>query len=180
VTSAPAAPARSPRVLGLACVGSVVSAGLLWGASAVEWAPGRTGAAVAPSLTGVALLALAGVAGVLATGGVVRRVVGGLLAVAGTAQAVAAAWTLGGGSVVGPLLAAAGGVVLLAAGVLVVLREQRLPRFGARYAAAGDRRAARDPDRAAWEALDAGEDPTTGAAGGAATGTDDGGTNGRG
>ncbi|OLT22248.1 hypothetical protein BJF78_07520 [Pseudonocardia sp. CNS-139] len=149
---------RSPRTLGVACGGLAVAAGLLWGASAVEWLPGRTGAQIAPSLTGVALLALAGVAGVLATGGALRRLVGLLLTMSGIGQVVGALLVglgLGGG----PLLAAAGGLVLLAAGALVVVREPALPRLGARYAAPGDRRAPRDPDRAAWDALDEGRDP---------------------
>jgi hypothetical protein len=169
-------PVRSPRVLGATCAGLVLAAALLWGASAASWEAdgGRTGAQAAPSLTGVALLALAGVAGVLATGGVARRLVGGLLVLAGGVQAVSAATAVGGGSP-GPLLAVAGGLLLLAAGLLVVLREQRLPRFGSRYARGG-RRAQRDPDRAAWEALDAGEDPTAGPA----SDTDDGDQNRRG
>jgi Tryptophan-associated transmembrane protein (Trp_oprn_chp) len=174
------APVRSPRTLGVVCAAMAVSALLLWGASAVDWTAGRTGAEVAPSLTGVALLALAGVAGVLATGGLARRLVGGLLAAAGAVQAVVAAVALGGAGTLAPLLAVAGGAVLLAAGVLAVATEKRLPRFGARYAAPGDRRAPRDPDRAAWEALDAGEDPTSGPGGGADGGTGDGGAKGRG
>jgi hypothetical protein len=170
---APTAPVRSPRTLGLVCAGLVASAALLWGASAVVWEPGagRTGTQVAPSLTGVALLALAGVAGVLATGGLARRLVGGLLAAAGAAQTVAALAALGAAGTPAPLLAVAGGLLLLAAGVLVALREPWLPRLGARYAAPGaPKRRQADPDRAAWEALDAGEDPTAGPGGG----TDDG------
>jgi hypothetical protein len=52
--------------------------------------------------------------------------------------------------------------VLLAAGVFVLVRERRLARLGARYAAPGNRRVTADPDRAAWEALDEGRDPTVG------------------
>lgn len=154
-------PVRSPRVLGVACAALALAAVLLWAASAVVWeaGAGRTGAQVAPSLTGVALFALAGVAGVLATGGIARRLVGGLLAVVGVAQAVGAGVALTGGSPT-PLLAVAGSAVLVAAGVFVVTREPRLPRFGTRYATSGNRHVRRDPDRAAWEALDAGEDPT--------------------
>ena len=60
-------PVRNPRVLGVACAALALAAVLLWVASAVVWEAGavRTGAQVAPSLTGVALFALAGVAGVL-------------------------------------------------------------------------------------------------------------------
>ncbi|WP_147260750.1 Trp biosynthesis-associated membrane protein [Pseudonocardia hierapolitana] len=136
--------ARNPRVLVAVCVALVVAAGLLWGASA---------AAGEPALSGLALLALAGVAGVVATAGVLRRVVGGLLAAAGLVQAVLAA-------VAGPVLALPGAVVLLAAGVVALAWEPRLPRFGARYAAPGERRVERDPDRAAWQDLDEGRDPT--------------------
>jgi hypothetical protein len=136
--------ARNPRVLVVVCVALVVAAGLLWGAAAAEGEP---------ALSGLALLALSGVAAVVATAGVLRRVAGGLLATAGLVQAVFAA-------VAGPLLALPGAVVLLAAGVVALAWEPRLPRLGARYAAPGERRAERDPDRAAWQELDEGRDPT--------------------
>jgi hypothetical protein len=121
-----------------------------------------TGAQAAPWLGGTALLALAGVAGVVATGGVLRRLVGLLLALAGAAVLVAgvAAQVAESAEVTAaPLLVVAGGLVLLAAGVLVLVRERRMPRLGARYAAPGER-VERDPDRAAWQELDAGRDPT--------------------
>jgi uncharacterized membrane protein (TIGR02234 family) len=188
----------SPRALGVVCAGLALSAGLLWAGSATVWyqvqragaAPVElTGAQVAPWLGGTALLALAGVAGVVATGGVLRRLVGVLLALAGSgvlAFAVrallsdpyatdAAAASLPqppSGITVdelrdqptdvtgAPLLVIAGAVVLLVMGITVLLRERRLPRLGARYAAPGERRVERDPDRAAWEDLDEGRDPT--------------------
>jgi uncharacterized membrane protein (TIGR02234 family) len=190
----------SPRLLGLACAGLVTSAAALWGASEATWyrvsttVAGRpdqlvdfTGAQVRPSFGGVALLALAGVAGVVATGGVARRVVGALLALAGTAVAGAAVLSLlvspfasDAGSLPAappgvsvdalryaptettpaPWLAVLGGVLLLAVGVLVLVRERRFPRLGARYAAPGARPVPTDPDRAAWQDLDAGRDPT--------------------
>ncbi|MHA6783820.1 Trp biosynthesis-associated membrane protein [Pseudonocardia saturnea] len=179
----------SPRLLGLACVGLVVSAAALWGASQAVWyrvgttVAGRaaqlvdvTGAQARPSLGGVALLALAGIAGVVAAGGLLRRAVGGLLALAGAVVAGAAVLSLvvppsasEGGSVTAttpaPWLAVLGGAVLLAVGLVVLVRERRLPRLGARYAAGrvGDgaaRPAPTDPDRAAWQDLDAGRDPT--------------------
>jgi hypothetical protein len=170
----------TPRLLGLACAGLVVSAGALWGASEAVWyrvgttVAGRagqlvdvTGAQVHPSLGGVALLALAGIAGLVATGGLLRRVVGGLLALAGAAVAGAAVVSLLPFAADGPTattpapwLAVLGGAVLLAVGLVVLVRERRLPRLGARYAAPGARPAPADPDRAAWQDLDAGRDPT--------------------
>jgi len=159
------------RALAAACGGLVVAACVLWGASALAWtAPGRPGGsavvepASAPSaLTGVALLALAGVAALVATSGVPRRIVGALLGVVGgvvvvaTAAAVLAVSVAVGG---GPLLAVGGGLLLAVVGCAVLLREPQLRRLGARYAAAGSPSAHADPDRAAWAALDEGRDPT--------------------
>ena len=174
--------ATTPRLLGLACAGLVVSAGALWGASEAVWyqvgttVAGRagqlvdvTGAQVRPSLGGVALLALAGIAGLVATGGLLRRIVGGLLALTGAAVAGAAVLSLLASPTASdgptattpaPWLAVLGGAVLLAVGLVVLVRERRLPRLGARYAAPGARPAPTDPDRAAWQDLDAGRDPT--------------------
>jgi hypothetical protein len=163
------------RALGVACLGLAASAALLWGASAVVWyrgaghasgtAGGPTdGATAMPSLTGVALLALAGIAALVATSGYIRRALACLLGLAGGATAVFAAVDLvappAPGVTGAPLLAVAGGVVLLAVGVFVLLREPRMARLGARYAAAAARQAPSDPDRAAWAALDEGRDPT--------------------
>ncbi|WP_300009668.1 Trp biosynthesis-associated membrane protein [Pseudonocardia sp.] len=199
-----AAPTRGPRLLGTVCVGLLVSAAALWGASVAVWyrvpvaVPAErvvdvTGAQVQPALGGVALLAVAGVAGVLAIGGVARRMVGVLLGVAGAAIVVVGASALvadpfaaaagslplpppggtadalrnrPGETTPAPLLAVVGGLVLLAVGAVVLVRERRLPRFGARYSAArgrdGAARPPADPDRAAWQDLDAGLDPTDG------------------
>jgi hypothetical protein len=176
----------------MVCAGLALAAVLLWAGSALVWyrvlPPGAaqvelTGAQVAPWLGGMALLALAGVAGVVATGGVLRGLVGVLLGLAGvgvllfglrvllldpypspaelpaglTVDELRHQPTDGTGA---PLLAVAGAVVLLAVGVVVLVRERRLPRFGARYAAPGERRVEHDPDRAAWQDLDEGRDPT--------------------
>jgi hypothetical protein len=179
VTSGPVPPrgaARSDgRALAAACGGLVVAAGLLWGASALAWiSPAQpldgsgapvAGAGTAPSaLTGVALLALAGVAALVATSGVPRRIVGGLLGVVGGVVVVATAAAVLAVSVavgVGPLLAVGGGLLLTVVGCAVLLREPRLRRLSARYAAAGTPAAHADPDRAAWAALDEGRDPTS-------------------
>jgi Tryptophan-associated transmembrane protein (Trp_oprn_chp) len=189
-TEAPA-PARSSRTLALACLGSACAAALLWGASALTWytvsPTGRaplvfTGAQVSPSIGGFAWVALAAVAGLVATGGPARRVLAVLIGFAGAAAAFIGlvGWTrteyaadsagpVPPGATLpppplvvtpAPLLAVAGGLLLLAVGVLVVIREPRLPRLGARYAAPGTRPVEIDPDRAAWQDLDAGRDPT--------------------
>lgn len=192
MTAEVAAPVRSRRGLGLACLGLAAAAGLVGGASALTWytvtpagrAPvGFTGAQVSPSLAGFALVALAGVAALVATGGIVRRIVAGLLAVAGAVVAwtgvvalTRTAYTLGGlpadlppaatssppalDITAAPWLAVAGGIVLVAVGTVVALREPRLSRLGSRYAAPAARRVEVDPDRAAWQDLDAGRDPT--------------------
>jgi len=53
-------------------------------------------------------------------------------------------------------------ILLLAVGLALLVTEPRLPRFGSRYSArTAERAAPENPDRAAWEALDAGRDPTT-------------------
>ncbi len=154
-------PARRSGPLAAASAGLVASAALLWAGSAQTGSAQTGSAQSAPELSGVALLALAGVAAVVATGGALRRAVGALLAVPGAIVAArAGAAVLDGPSVTGPLLAAAGGVLLLATGLFVLLREPRLTRFGARYARPGPRPDAADPDRAAWQELDAGRDPT--------------------
>ncbi|OLS98038.1 hypothetical protein BJF90_41740 [Pseudonocardia sp. CNS-004] len=165
----------------MTCAGLALSAVLLWAGSAAVWYRGGpdvsgappvelTGAQAAPWLGGTALLALAGVAGVVATGGVLRRLVGVLLGLVGLGVAGFGLRAQFGGPpgelrgpaevTVAPLLAVAGGLVLLAVGIVVVLRERGLARLGARYAAPGERRVQRDPDRTAWDELDEGRDPT--------------------
>jgi hypothetical protein len=140
------------RPLAVAVVGLLVAAAATGGAALLAWpraAPTWPG--------GVALVALAGVAGVAATGGVPRRLVGVLLALVGVAGAVAAVTDLPAG---GAWLAGAGALILAAAGAFVLVREPGMPRFGSRYARAGAAQRPADPDRAAWQDLDEGRDPT--------------------
>ncbi|MGI5129420.1 Trp biosynthesis-associated membrane protein [Pseudonocardia sp. CA-107938] len=147
-------PARSGRTLAAAAAGLVIAALLVWGAAALPWPAG------APSWTGgVALLALAGVAGVVATAGVARRAVGAVLAVAGIAVLAGSVSGIGAAPL-GTAALVGGGLLLIGTGALVAWREPRLARFGARYDRSPDDRPAADPDRAAWDALDAGQDPT--------------------
>jgi uncharacterized membrane protein (TIGR02234 family) len=126
------------------------------------------------------LLALA--AGVIAARGVLRRVVGGVIALVG-AIALAVA-IVGRGSVssaltsheVGGLalpvhgsangwwiVAAIGGLVAMAAGVIAALRSGEWAAMGRKYEAPDTAQptvAKGDPADTAWDALDRGEDPT--------------------
>lgn len=192
------------RLLGLAVTGLVLAAVALWGASRATWLTavwdtplrGRVvavadGASTEAILVPWALLALAAVAGVLATSGRGRRGVGAIVALAGAWAVVRVLAALGppapdalpgsvrrpgrvvevSAGIVGPLTAAAGALLLLAVGVLVVVVAPRLPRLGARYDAPGApgagsaRRRPRDADDELWTALDEGRDPTGDATG---------------
>ncbi|WP_433787927.1 TIGR02234 family membrane protein [Actinomycetospora sp. CA-101289] len=147
------------------------------------------GAAAEPVLVPWALLCLAAVGGLLATSGWGRRVVGTLVAVAGLwallrgvaglADPASEALPIGvrpgdrplpaEAVLAGPSLGVLGGALMLVAGLLAARFAAVLPRLGARYDAptrrAGDgatavRTTPADPDRALWEALDEGYDPT--------------------
>jgi hypothetical protein len=176
----------------------VAAAAALWGSAAAVWprpsydTPFRgqvlvtvEGGEWEPVLGPLALLALAGVAGALATGGWLRRIVGVVLAAAGGWAVVLGARPQSSGVppaglddlpgapsggrlsdvlVIEPwtLLASLGGLLLLAAGGLLVLRTATMPRLGGRYTAPARarREPAQDRERALWDSLDAGEDPT--------------------
>lgn len=168
------APARPRRTLGVVVVALLVSALALWSSSRGTWVTATwsdplsvcwprcgsvvataTGAETEPVLVPWALLALAAVAGVLATSGWGRRIVGVVLALAG----LLALWRAASGlvppapealpaaarrpgtaagvdaAVAWPLLATAGAVLMLVAGAVVALRAATLPRLGARYEA---------------------------------------------
>ena len=164
----------------------------------------RTGAEQAPVLVGLALVALAGAGALLATRGRVRRMLGGLLVLAGTGVAAAAvlgragldAGRAGAGATVWPAACVLGGAMIVAAGVAAARHGHRWPAMGSRYergrvpppreepaATTGplppaghtlphtprDRSAYPDRSdgvqapvdtRAAWDALDRGDDPT--------------------
>ncbi|RKS84253.1 tryptophan-associated transmembrane protein [Motilibacter peucedani] len=139
---------------------------------------GRTLAAGVPAL---GLVALAGAGGLLAARGAARRLVGALLVAAG---AGAAALTLARGVLPGarehaweearrslagssgwtatatgwPVLALVGALLVVGGGA-VALAARRWSALGARYDAPTARPAGA---RSAWEALDRGEDPTSG------------------
>ncbi|GAA4025515.1 hypothetical protein GCM10022247_57830 [Allokutzneria multivorans] len=155
----------------------LAAAGLLWGSSTIAWfdasgaaalaAKPPTGADQVPALIPLALLCLAGIAGVLATGGALRRVVGALLLLlaAGattlwfTGALTSADVALGASRGAGPVLGLSGLGLLFAAGLAVLLGGGRMPALGARYDTGSNARAS-DPDREVWEALDSGSDPT--------------------
>jgi uncharacterized membrane protein (TIGR02234 family) len=147
-----------------------------------------TGADLAPALVGIALLVAAAVPAAVALAGALRRALGVLVAAGGVVAGATVAtrvWTpptavdlaalpgapAGGTAADGPVAAAAGPLpavlatlLLLTAGAVLVVRERGLPRFGARYAARPADPTVEpvtvDPDRATWDALDAGRDPT--------------------
>jgi hypothetical protein len=144
----------------------------------------RTGASLVPALPALALVALAGAGGLLATRGRARLVVGGLLLLAAVGEIALLAGHVGqSGWVVLGLV----GAVLCAAGAAATLwRGRTWPAMGSRYerAGAGEETAPAEGtdgdggpsaagqskgdvaqskgDVAMWDAIDRGEDPTDG------------------
>ena len=179
-------------------VGLWVATRLSWFTTAVEAVgrgPVRVsadGTDVVPALAGLALLAAAAIPAAVALAGVLRRALGVLVAAGGalagwrvatalvnppsaadlaTLPGAPAGGTAAAGPVAlgpGPIPAAVGAALLVVAGVVLLIGERRLPRFGGRFARErrqnGPARApsgrGAEPDRAAWDALDAGRDPT--------------------
>jgi len=147
----------------------------------------RTGTDLEPWVTGLAVVALAGTGALLATAGWARRALGVLLSLAGLgvlAGAILGRVGLDPGSARGgttwPILCAVGGAIILLGGVTAARQGHLWPRMSARYDRkpvppprsepdgpnAGklrDRSSATVADhRAAWDALDRGDDPTAG------------------
>ncbi|GIF05799.1 Trp biosynthesis-associated membrane protein [Actinoplanes siamensis] len=138
----------------------------------------RTGADARPWLVGLAVVALAGTGALLATKGVARRVLGILLLLAGVgvvAGAVLArvgldAGEAGAGAVVWPAACGLGGAAIALGGLLAARHGHLWAAMSSRYerrpAPTGtpvDRpSSALEPtdNRAAWDALDRGDDPT--------------------
>jgi hypothetical protein len=178
-------PAQPKRPLWTVAAALVLGAAAMWGASRLTWFAefrdagvrgillySENGAQRAGALVPLALLALAGVAGMVATGGWPRRI----LAVVLTLGGVAACWVGVDGlrfsgyadglpvvqMLIGRGLAVLGGILVTVGGLAGVNGAGRMPRLGPRYSAPGAKRAARDPDVELWEALSDGQDPTTG------------------
>lgn len=155
----------------------------LWGASRLTWfAEFRDGGVRgtvlyrengeqrANALVPLAILALAGVAGLIATGGWARRVLGGVLVLAGIAAVFSGVDGIRFGGfadglpvtqmLLGRGLAVLGGILVALGGLAAIKGARKAARLGARYAAPGTQKKARDPDTELWEALSEGEDPT--------------------
>ncbi len=199
--------ARVRREYGLAMLVLVAGAALLLAAGGRQWVTGQltapgpvepvpvtlTGTDLTGALSGLGWAGLAGIAGLYATRGWARRVVG-LLVAAGGAAALDAVWgatrpdallramventtDVAGTaevaadphlSALGPALAVAGALLLVGVGLLATVRAPAWPGMGTRY----DRDAAPRANRAEtpsdlWRSLDAGDDPTLDAPGGA-------------
>ncbi|GIF11967.1 Trp biosynthesis-associated membrane protein [Actinoplanes teichomyceticus] len=140
----------------------------------------RTGADQQPWLVGLAVVALAGTGALLATRGVARRLLGGLLALAGAGVVAGAilarsgldAGSAGAGAALWPAACVLGGVAIAAGGMLAARHGHRWAAMSARYERAPAARPASAPaarpasavepadNRAAWDALDRGDDPT--------------------
>ncbi|ATE58433.1 hypothetical protein CNX65_27960 [Actinosynnema pretiosum] len=135
-------------VLGLLLLAALV----LWGSSALDW-----GAAGPRWPVPLALLSGAGVAAVLALGGVVRRALGAVLAVVGL---LAVAVGVGDLPASGPVVGLLGALTVVASGVLLLVKGGRMPRMGDRYETPAARKPSADPERELWNALERGDDPT--------------------
>jgi len=123
--------------------------GLLAAAAVLLWVGAYRGGGAGQSA--LAALALAMIAAALATGGFLRRLLGGVVAAVGIVAGFASA----GGALLPAVLGMAAAALQLAAGVLLATLGHRMPRMGSRYRsrpAAGQ--------RAMWDELDAGRDPT--------------------
>jgi hypothetical protein len=168
------------RERGYAVAAAVAGAGLALLAASRAWSDraGRTapaglatttdpltGGDLYPWLPALALAALAGGGALLATRGVPRTAVGGLLMACGAGIVLGAAYAVAQQEVRPwwPVVAAVGGLAVFDAGWLTVRRGRSWPALGARY----ERRAADDTgtagrvdSRSLWDALDRGGDPT--------------------
>jgi hypothetical protein len=124
----------------------------------------KTGVALLPWLSALALVALAGAGALLATRGLVRAAVGVLLVLSGLGLAAGAITRLVAGAAPGwPLATALGGLLVAGSGVLTVANGRDWPAMGARYERAArpsDAPGAARSEAQIWDALDRGEDPT--------------------
>ncbi len=134
------------------------AAAALWGASKLPWPQ-----SVPAALTPLALVALAGIAGTLATSGRARQLVGILLALTG----LAAGWVALSGLEQGAAVFARG-LSLLAvaalwiAAVMLARAGHRMPKLGASYQTPAAAKSGETPEKQLWRELSEGRDPTDG------------------
>lgn len=172
-------------VLGVAAAELLLAAGRTWvrtaaDAGRLEAARAQTGSALAPGLPALALVGLAGVVAVLATRGRLRLVVGLVVTVDGLGALALALTAPPSGADTGGWrwVAVVAAVVVALAGVAIAVRGRRWPTMGGRYdapsgatatgAAGASHADAPDPagaqpaaqDRALWDAIERGDDPT--------------------
>jgi uncharacterized membrane protein (TIGR02234 family) len=187
--------AEPRRALWVVVLLLVVAALLSWVASLLVWTwdvrtSGGTavvtqvrGAQAQPAMVGLPVVALASVAGVLATSGRLRRAIGALVVAIGVGALVVAGrgfatprtqWVSDVGferwaddidgwwvqALTGMGLTVLAGLLLVVAGGWVLAAGHRMPRMGARYQRTGQSRAAGPPERQLWQEFDAGRDPT--------------------
>lgn len=144
-----------------------------------------TGGQLVGHLTSSALAAVAAAIAVLAVRGVGKRVIGAVVSLCGVAVVLGVRSGVSAGAVTAaaadhgtlaatgagtvstaalwPSVAVAGGVVLVVAGLVAIAVAARWPGMSGRYdraPAAGARRAV-SADRALWDAIDRGDDPTS-------------------
>lgn len=177
-------PVYRKRPLWTVTAALLLGAVLLWGSSRLVWTAQardagvrgivldtQTGAQLTGALVPLAVLALAGVAGMVATGGWARRILAMVLLIAGAAVCwVAFDGARWGGYpsgapvtkiVTGRGLALLAGILVIVGGLVAVRHARVMPRLGARYSAPSVKKPVRDADAELWEALSEGEDPTT-------------------
>ncbi|HEY3505830.1 MAG TPA: Trp biosynthesis-associated membrane protein [Actinocatenispora sp.] len=181
----PAAPRRSTRgQLVLAVVLCTLGAALALYASSKSWAVDvthrpaplppvrtpRTGADFVPVVPALALISLAGAGALVATRRTGRLLVGVLLVLTGFGVAAGAGYGLsvasrdpGATSPAWAVLALVGGLLVAVVGFLAVRGGRTWPTMGARYERPGAARpvGAEDDPAKVWDALDAGDDPTS-------------------
>lgn len=153
--------------LAAGAVGLLAAYGMTWAVTETALLPGAestmrstevTGATLYPGAAASGWVALAAVAGIIATRSWGRILVAALAAVAGVAGVVPGVLALGSSDRVGLawLLALAAGAVVAIAGVTTAARGRGWPTMGGRY----ERRGTRVREVSAWEAQDLGQDPT--------------------
>jgi hypothetical protein len=156
-------------LLAAGAIAVIVAYGLPWGtvtqsllgdASAATRTVEVTGRDHAPGAAACGWVALAGLAGIVATRGWLRRVVAVIVAIAGVVAGIAPivfAVDPGPGTetTLWWLVAVVGGVAIWIAGIWTVVRGNDWPSMGSGY-----ERTPQKDRMSAWQAQDAGRDPT--------------------